>query len=314
MSQATRNRASSVTSNNSTITIACALCVGATREPYLAAALEAVSGAVDLLVVNDNSGLARSDNTATLEASAFAARGALRVHRNPFLDFADMRNRAFAGVRALSEPPDWVLFLDADEVHGEQVRYIAREILPHVPAEVGNVDAYTYHFWGTPRWITDVARRFVFFRYAPDIAWVNPVHEKIVNLRGRALVLPYAYHHYGNVVPPATLARKQGRYFDLGNRVPQPPGEAEATNEMFLAKARDVRRYFGAHPGAVRPTLAELERAYGAEFAALDAEFALRRGAGAKLAAAARAVNEALRVQLRRAEHPFAYRAPTRGR
>jgi hypothetical protein len=299
---------------SSTVTIACTLCVGAAHEVYLGAALAAVADAVDVLVVNDNSGLVRSENTAALEASALAGRGALRLRQHPFVDFADMRNRAFAQVKALPEAPDWVLFLDADEVHGEQVRYVAREILPRLGSEIGNVDAYTYHFWATPRWITDVARRFVFYRYARDLAWVNPVHETIVNLRGRALVLPYAYHHYGNVVPPATLARKQGRYFDLGNKVPPPPSEDAATDAMYLAKAHAVRRYSGAHPHAVRATLAELERGYGAQFAALDAAIRARRGPAARLAASLRTVNETLRVELRRAEHPFVYVAPTRGR
>ena len=299
---------------SSTITIACALCVGATREPYLEAALDAVRDAVDVLVVNDNSGLVRSDNRAILEASAFASRGALRVAAHPFVDFADMRNRAFAELRALPQTPDWVLFLDADEVHGEQIRYVAREILPRLDAGVGNVDAYTYHFWATPRWVTDVARRFVFYRYAADLVWVNPVHEIIANLHGGSLVLPYAYHHYGNVVPVRLLARKQTRYFALGNRVPQPPSEDEATPEMYLHKARELRRYAGRHPRAVRTTLAALERELGAEFAALDAAIAARRDPLTRIAAGARAFNETLRVQLRRAEHPFAYRAPTTGR
>jgi hypothetical protein len=301
-------------SKSSTITIACALCVGATPEPFLEAALAAVRDAVDVLVVNDNSGLAHSDNVAILEASAFAARGALQVRAQPFLDFADMRNRAFAQLRALPAAPDWVLFLDADEVHGEQIRYVAREILPRLGAKVGNVDAYTYHFWGTPRWITDVARRFVFYRYSPDLVWVNRVHEVIENLRGDALVLPYAYHHYGNVVPVRLLARKQSQYFALGNRVPRPPTEEEATDEMYLAKALEVRPYAGAHPQVVRATLARLERDFGADFAALDAAFAARRTPVARAAAKMRAINETLRVELRRAEHPFAYRAPTTAR
>ena len=299
---------------SSTITIACALCVGATREPYLAAALESVRDAVDVLAVNDNSGLAHSENVAILEASAFATRGTLRVRAHPFVDFADMRNRAFDELRALPDAPDWVLFLDADEVHGEQIRHVAREVLPRLGPAVGNVDAYTYHFWGTPRWITDVARRFVFYRYTPGLRWVNPVHEIVTNLHGEALVLPYAYHHYGNVVPVQLLARKQGRYFALGNRVPRPPSENEATREMYLAKALAVRPYAGRHPRTVRATLAALEREFGAEFAALDAAFDARRDAVTRIAAGVRGLNETLRVELRRAEHPFAYRLPTTAR
>ncbi len=301
-------------SNSSTVTIACALCVGGARELYLEPALAALADAVDALVVNDNSGLARSDNVATLEASAFAERGALRIARHPFHDFADMRDRAFAELRALGTRPDWVLFLDADEVHGEQIRYIAREILPRLGAEYGSVDAYTYHFLGTFGWITDVARRFIFYRYAPELRWENAVHEKILGLRGKALVLSYAYHHYGNVVPPAMLARKHGRYFELGNPVPKPPAADAATAEIYLRKASEVRPYRAPHPRIARATIAALAAEFANEFSPIEAGFSARRTAAMRAAAAVRGANEALRVTLRRVEHPLLYRAPTRAR
>jgi hypothetical protein len=301
-------------SNSSTVNIACALCVGGARELYLDAALEAIAGAVDQLAVNDNSGLARSDNLAVLERSAFAGRGALHVRPQPFSDFADMRNRAFAQLAALPARPDWVLFLDADEIHGEQVRYIAREILPRLSPSIGHVDAYTYHFFGTYGWITDVARRFAFYRYSPELRWVNAVHEKIEGLRGGELVLPYVYYHYGNVVPPAMLARKHGRYFELGNPVPRPPDEADATLDIYLAKAAAVRPFRGAHPAVARPLLQRLGGEFASEFAALDAGFRARRGVRERAGGALREGLEGLRVQLRRLEHPGLYRGAASGR
>jgi len=294
--------------NNSTITIACALCVGAAREPYLAAALAGIVHAVDSLVVNDNSGLARSDARATLDASAFAARGDLRIERHPFVDFADMRNRAFAQLAALPRPPDWVVFLDADEVHGEQIRYLAREVLPQVSTEVANVDAYTYHFFGTYRWISDIARRFVFYRYRPELHWINRVHETVVGLAGKSLVLPYIYHHYGNVLPPALLARKHARYFELGNPVARPPDERTATHEIYLARAPAVRPFCSTHPRVVHGTLAAMEAEFAADFAAIDSEFVRRRTPRMRAASQVRRLNESLRVQLRRLEHPGFYR------
>ncbi len=299
---------------SSTVTIACVLCVGAAPELYLTAALGAIADAVDVLVVNDNSGVTDSENRAILAQSAFAARDALYVEAHPFVDFADMRNRVFAQLGALASAPDWVLFLDADEVHGEQMRHIAREILPRVPFAVGEVDAYTYHFFGTYRWITDVARRSVFFRYHPDIHWVNRLHEKVVGSSGRTLVLPYIYHHYGNVVPPALLARKHQQYFALGNRVPQPPEPDTATPEIYLAKAAALRPYHSRHPRAARPTLARLEAQFAREFAALDSEFSARRGTVVRAVGALHALNEGLRVQLRRVERPLIYRLPSRAR
>ena len=301
-------------SKSSTITIACALSVGAAREPYLGAALDAIASAVDVLHVNDNSGMARSDGVTTIERSAFAERGALHVERHPFVDFADMRNRAFASVARADPAPDWMLFLDADEVHGEQVRYIAREILPSLPASVGSVDAYTYHLYGTFAWQSNVARRFCFYRYDPALRWVNAVHEKIEGLRGRAVVLPYVYHHYGNVVPPAALARKYATYHALGNPVPPPPAEADADVAMFVRRAGMVRPYRAPHPAVVRATIAALEREFDADFAAIDAGFRAGRSPLARARTTLRGANETLRVALRRVEHPGLYRAATRAR
>ncbi len=83
--------------------------------------LASIAGIVDFLVVNDNSGLERSENVAVLEASAFARDGRLQIVRRPFAGFATMRNDAFAPLLALPRPPEWLLFIDADEVHGEQI-------------------------------------------------------------------------------------------------------------------------------------------------------------------------------------------------
>ena len=264
---------------------------------------------VDALVVNDNSGQERNPNVATLAASALAARDALHVERHPFVDFADMRNRAFAALRSLPEAPDWVLFLDADEVHGPELPYIAREILPRLGPGVARLDGYTYHFFGTFGWLTDVARRMMFFRYAPELHWVNPVHEKLVGLSGKTVVIPYVYYHYGNVLPPRMLAEKHLRYFALGNKVPRPPDAEEADAEVYLAKAAELRPFRGAHPPAARATVAALMAQSGAELAALDAALRGRRSRRARLASLLRATNEGLRVKLRHLERPWILRA-----
>jgi hypothetical protein len=300
-----------VTPNNSTCTIACALCVGGAREPYLAASLDAIADVVDVLVVNDNSGLAHNENVVAIEASPFGRTGRLRIASHPFVDFAQMRNDAQGMLSSLERTPDWVLFIDADEVHGEQVRYLAHDVLPRLGEHVGRLDAYTYHFFGTFAWITDIARRMAFYRFSPALSWVNPVHEKLSGLRGRAVVVPYIYHHYGNVLPPRLLAEKHQRYYALGNPVERPPDPDDATLEVYLAKAAAVRPFRGPHPHAARASIAAVARENAAEFAALDAALAARRGPGIRARASLQSANEALRICLRRLEHPGLYRAPT---
>lgn len=294
-------------SKSSTITIACALCVGSAPEPYLAATLDSIRDAVDGLVLNDNSSGAVSPHDAVLRATAFAARGALRVERSAFVDFADMRNRAFGLLASLSPRPDWVMWLDADEVHGPRVRRLARDILPSLDGSVGSVDGYTYHFFGTFDWVTDVARRFTFYRYDPGLRWTNPIHEKVVGLRGRSLVLPYVYHHYGNVAAPVALADKYERYHRLGNVVP--PREDPESLDIYLEKIGEVRPYRGSHPPAAAATLASLRREWGPTFERVDAAYRAGRTPLMRARAGVRGLNENLRVALRGLEHPLLARA-----
>ena len=166
----------------------------------------------------------------------------------------------------------------------------------------------------SPR-MADVARRFCFYRYSPGLRWVNAIHEKIEGLDGDARVLPYVYHHYGNVVPPAALAKKYRAYYALGNPVASPPpDESAASTDMFVARAADVRPYRADHPRVVRATLSALEREFSSDFARIDAGFREHRTLAMRVAATLRGGNESLRVALRRLEHPGLYRAPSRGR
>ena len=276
--------------------------------------LASIAGIVDFLVVNDNSGLERSENVAVLEASAFARVGRLQIVRRPFAGFATMRNDAFAPLLALPRPPEWLLFIDADEVHGEQIARIAREVLPRLGPGVAQLDGYTYHFYGTYRWITDVARRMMFYRFSPGLHWVNDVHEKLAGLRGSAVVLPYVYHHYGNVQLPSRYAEKNLVYYEFGNATPRPPDPHAATLEVYLAKAGSVRPYHGTHPRAAQAILAELESENRELFAELDAAFTARRTPAVRRRGALAELGETLRVRLRSLQHPGLYRGPLSAR
>jgi hypothetical protein len=289
--------------------IACALCIGANPEPYLEATLAAAAPAVDLLVVNDNSGLDDSPNRAIVERSTLAQAGKAHVFRHEFRGFDAMRNDAHADLAGLAQP-DWVLFLDADEVHGTQLATIAAEVLPKLPAGVAQLDGYTYHFWGSFRWISDVARRMMFYRFDPALRWEHAVHEKLTGLRGGATVIPYVYHHYGNVLPPSLLAAKHGRYYEYGNAVPRPPSPGEASPQIYIERAGDVRPFRGRHPAAAAAAIARAEREFAPFLTAVDEGIARRRTPADRLRSTAAELNESLRVNLRALEHPGLYRAP----
>jgi len=284
--------------------LACALCVGASPEPYLEATLASIASVVDVLVVNDNAGDTPNPNIATLTSSEIAKAGRLRMIQTTFIDFATMRNDAFAALVA-NATPDWVLWLDADEVHGEEIVGLARGLLPKLGSDYGSVDGYTDHFLGSFSWISDVARRFCAYRFDPELRWQNAVHEKIEGLRGKELVVPYRYAHYGNVLPPAMYAVKDRRYLALGNVVDyDPPLPEVATLEnIYGRKGKSARRFRGEHPPAARPLIARLEREWAKAFAEIDRLFNAEQTPRDRIANAARGSIEETRIRLRGLEH-----------
>ena len=256
---------------------------------------------VDLLVVNDNSGLPRSPSLATLEASAFAQSGRLHVVQTRFVNFATMRNDAFAALAARAAP-DWVLWLDADEVHREELVALVRGLLPRLDRTYATVDGYTDHFLGSFDWISDVARRLCAYRFTPDLRWRNAVHEKMEGLHGRSLVLPYRYAHYGNVLPPELYAIKDLRYLDLGNVVDYTPPlvEAATLENIYGAKGRRARRFRGTHPPAARPVIERLRSQWAGQFAEIDRLFTAAQTPRDRVANGLRGALEESRVALRR--------------
>ena len=285
--------------------IACALSIGSAPEPYLEGMLASISGVVDLLVVNDNAGEA-NPNIATLEASEIARTGRMRLVRTTFVDFAAMRNDALAALAA-GPRPDWVLWLDADEVHGTRIVPLVRNLLPRLSSEYATVECYKEHFVGTFQWISDVARCFCAYRFDPSLRFRNAVHEKLEGLHGKTVVLPYRIFHYGGVLPPSDYARKARRYASLGQTVDNVyPEPEEATIEnVYARKAKTARRFRGAHPPAVRPTIARLEREWGEELREVDRLFERSQTLSERATNAFRGAIEEARIALRSIEHPF---------
>ncbi|HVS47161.1 MAG TPA: glycosyltransferase family 2 protein [Verrucomicrobiae bacterium] len=252
--------------------VAAHLIVGANDEPFLGALLASLEGAVQMLIVNDNAP-DPSPHAALFAASAFARRGALHVDRTPFVDFATARNVCLREHRR-HDAGDWIAFVDADEVHGESVGTIARR-LDLVPRDVGFVDGYTWHFWGSFDWYLSIERRMAFFRYAPDALWEGPVHEQLRGVNGRRVALPYVYAHYGHVLPPRRHAEKGRLYSDLGQA-----GEVLARDRLddidialyFRSIWPNLLRFNDSHPPAAGETIARLRQELAEQFATVDAE------------------------------------------
>jgi hypothetical protein len=259
--------------------------IGARQEPYLRAVLESIAGVCTCIVVNDNSGITPGPNEDILRSSSPAADGRLIVVRTSFSGFGDARNACIDAT-----PPDhrngWVLFVDADEVHGHELQSMSA-LLPKLPDDVDAVDGYSRHFVGSFSWWKSVDRRLCFFRFHPGRRWRGRIHEQLEPV-GRRIALPCVWAHYGHVVTPVMEWQKSRLYSSLGQ-----PGFAPTDAELAAVDASqawghmraDVMRYRGNHPPAAQAVIAELSQRWAGTFADLDAIFSdcsaierLRRG------------------------------------
>ncbi len=227
------------------------LIVGRADEPFLGALLSSLVGAVDTIIVNDNSGTIDNANARTLERSAFARDQRLFVVRAPFSDFADARNRVL-DLHRRHGLGEWAAFVDADEVHRPIVGTIARG-LAALPSEICFVDGYTRHYFRSLRWYTTIERRMSFFRVTPDVLWTGRIHERLSGAAGSRLALPYVYDHYGAVFPMERQAAKGRQYAALGQL-----GQTATESDLVSLSERNffaehwplLLRYHGEHSAA----------------------------------------------------------------
>ena len=245
--------------------VAAHIIVGSREEPFLPALLESLSGAADAAIVNDNSaGLSPHD--AALRASWFGRNDRLFVDRSPFVDFSTARNHCLA-LHDRVGAGDWVAFADADEVHGEAVRHIARN-LAGVPGTFDFIDAYTWHFFQSFDLYTSIERRMAFFRFKPALRWEGNVHEQLRGLSGARLAVPYVYAHYGHVLPARRHAEKGRQYSALGQAgivVPEDRLDAIDPAIYFKDTWPTVLRFRGEPPPAARSVVAQLSEEYASE-------------------------------------------------
>lgn len=247
--------------------VAAHVILGPLPEPFLAALLESLVGAADVLLVNDNAP-DPATHDGVLQASWFGRSGRLIVDRTPFTDFSTARNVCLRLHREW-DAGEWIAFVDADEVHAQAVCSIARN-LALVPPEIDYVDGYTWHFFQSFELYTSIERRMAFFRYRSHVRWEGAVHEHLAGLSARRLALPYVYAHYGHVLPARRHAEKGRLYSSLGQ--PGPIVSAERLEmldpaQYFSAIWPSVLCFDGEHPPAAQESIARLRRCYEAEYA-----------------------------------------------
>jgi hypothetical protein len=279
--------------------VAAHLILGPREEPFLGALLESLRGACALVLVNDNSP-EPSPHAQTLAESAFAREGALVVDRTPFTDFAAARNVCIRLHRE-RDAGEWMLFVDADEVHGPQLARIARN-LHRVSPEYDFVDGYTWHFFQSFDWYRSIERAKTFIRLSPDASWEGAVHEKLRGPGGKRLALPYVFAHYGWVLPIDRQAQKERLYAALGRpgaMLPQHELDAPQLERSFAREWRTVLRFRGTHPPAANQIIALLARRLAPQFAAVDRIVPRYQDARQRVSNALMALNYEQRWRLR---------------
>lgn len=241
------------------------LIVGRKPEPYLAAALDAIADVCDHAVINDNSGVARSDNYGVILQSRLAHSGKLTIVRSSFVDFATARNACLdATPREFSRA--WGLFVDADEVHGHELPTMAA-LLPLLADDIDAVDGYSRFFVGSFDWWTELQRSRCFVRLSPRLRWSGRIHERLSPVH-RRIALPAQWCQYGHVVTPREEAEKSRLYASLGpGAAPTEAQAAAATPATVWGRLlRRANPFHGEHPSAMAPIIAALRRERAAIF------------------------------------------------
>ena len=252
--------------------VAAHLILGPREEPFLGALCESLEHACDVLLVNDNAP-DPSPHSAVLAQSALGRSARLIVDRTPFTNFAAARNVCLRLHRQY-DAGDWIIAVDADDVHTPQVARIARNF-KNVPDSIDFVDGYIRHFFQSFDWYMSVDRHRSFFRHRPGMRWERSVHEQLAGLTGKRIALPYVYSHYGWVAPAQLHADKLRQYQALG--------APEETQDSTLARVRTASyvafakrwgsaiRFSGRHPEAAQAVIERIRGERGPEFEQVEA-------------------------------------------
>ena len=246
---------------NSSQTFVCAtLLIGSQPEPLLLSCLESAAEAIDYLVVDLNGNY--EQNLAILENSRLYKEKRMRIEKSVFKDYSTARNNTF---QMLPSETEWVMRLDADEVHfPQELKIITREIIPNLSKDVGMLDAYWLCFFHSFKYVTKLERRHdLFIRYHKGMKWERSIHEQLTGRQGIRLAAPYVFHHYASIKDPQEFLRKVNSYIQLTSQegslkkmlardpmleIAENKNTSEAIREHFLKEQHSLFLYNGQYP------------------------------------------------------------------
>ncbi len=187
--------------------IAAQVIIGDLPEPFLEGALRSVDWVDYYTVVStecaSDEGLRNRDIVRSTVPD-----GKLRMEAlagSSCQDFAAARNKALE----LVDDGDFVLILDADEVHYAAWKDICGYYLAN---GADSITAAFYHFVVYRDAVQAVYPREIVFRKYPDTQFVGSVHEQLHTMRRNPVVADYRYCHFGYLRSQPNVFERWRRY------------------------------------------------------------------------------------------------------
>jgi glycosyltransferase involved in cell wall biosynthesis len=226
------------------------LIFGKNEEPFLEAALRSVEWADYFCCVNTAPGdeVAQA-NEATIRAVVPAEK--LRLASIDFSDsrfsFSAARNRALE----LADDGDYVLIVDADDVHWPQWEQICRQ---HARQGSNVVTAHFEHLCLYKDLRHSFRHREILWRKEPGVHFHDGVHEKLEHPRSHPVLADaYRYFHGGYLKPPREIAGRWEFYRALGAEIHE--YDVSRPDDSMEDWPRVCEPFDGEHPPAVRKIL-----------------------------------------------------------
>lgn len=221
---------------------------GSNPEPFLEAALRAVEWVDYYCAINtDPESSIAAQNEATFRRVVPREKQRLERIWMKEMDFARARNECLK----LATTGDYVLLVDADDVHYPEFEGLAREFI-----ERGH-DMITTHFWhliGYKDLWGQEPHREILFTKTDETGFLKNVHEGLSHPRqSPGLVGDYHYVHYGYIKPPREIFRRWVLYSKLEGDPEHYAGRDP--DEALAGWFESTQPFWREHPPAVQEVL-----------------------------------------------------------
>lgn len=193
--------------------IAVQLLVGQNPEPFLPYAIRSVIDWVDYWTICNTAPESPfgKENEQIIDeelAGKEVRYTELTPDENGHFSFADARNTCLS----TTDPGDFVLILDADDVHYPELEHHVRNALDR---GVDSLTFYFYHLMVYKNIYQYVQPREIVYKNYPGTHWSKGVHEQLVNEKRFPETNGYHYMHYGYVKSQREVFNRWKFYSDL---------------------------------------------------------------------------------------------------